>query len=97
MTIQINLSELTKKLDEASKLKSKVMKKALPIFVGYTPIRTGNARSRTHLSNNTIIARYPYAQRLEEGYSKQAPNGMTAPTAKDMISIIKDLIRKGLK
>ena len=49
-------------------------------FVGLTPIKTGNARSRTKLQNNdTIVANYPYAQRLDNGWSRQAPNGMTKP------------------
>jgi len=46
--------------------------------------RPGNARRKTVLRNNEIQANYPYAQRLEEGYSSQAPNGMTEPTLKDI-------------
>lgn len=49
-------------------------------FVSLTPIKTGNARSRTRLVNNkTIEANYPYAQRLDQGWSRQAPNGMVKP------------------
>lgn len=49
-------------------------------FVRLTPVRSGNARRNTNLRNNdTIVASYPYAQRLDEGWSKQAPNGMTKP------------------
>lgn len=49
-------------------------------FKSLTPIDTGNARSRTTLVNNeTIRADYPYAQRLDQGWSRQAPNGMTKP------------------
>lgn len=45
-----------------------------------TPIKTGNAKSKTNLKGkNSIIADYPYADRLDKGYSKQAPNGMTKP------------------
>lgn len=40
----------------------------------------GNARRKTTLKNNTIDANYPYAKRLDEGYSSQAPDGMTEPT-----------------
>lgn len=40
----------------------------------------GNARRKTVVKNNEIQANYPYAQRLEEGYSSQAPKGMTEPT-----------------
>lgn len=42
--------------------------------------KPGNARRKTVLKNNEIQANYPYAQRLEEGYSSQAPKGMTEPT-----------------
>jgi hypothetical protein len=49
-------------------------------FVKDTPIRSGNARRSTTLSGNTIKAEYAYAKRLDQGYSKQAPQGMSAPT-----------------
>ena len=49
-------------------------------FVSLTPIRSGNARNHTRLrGNSTIEANYPYAQRLDNGWSKQAPAGMTKP------------------
>lgn len=49
-------------------------------FVSLTPIKTGNARRNTEMNNQQIIeAKYPYAQRLDQGYSKQAPQGMTRP------------------
>lgn len=54
---------------------------AYKFFVKETPIRSGNARRKTTLKNKKIIdANYPYAQRLDEGYSKQSPQGMTEPT-----------------
>lgn len=50
-------------------------------FKAHTPIRSGRARRNTFLKNkNEIIGQYPYAQRLDEGYSRQAPDGMTKPT-----------------
>jgi hypothetical protein len=48
-------------------------------FVALTPIDTGNARSRTRLHGDTIEANYPYAQRLDQGHSRQAPQGMVKP------------------
>ena len=48
-------------------------------FVDLTPIRSGNARKRTRLNQDTIVADYPYAQRLDAGSSRQAPQGMTRP------------------
>ena len=45
-----------------------------------TPRRSGNAKRQTRLRGSTIEARYPYAKRLDEGWSKQAPRGMSTPT-----------------
>lgn len=49
-------------------------------FKSLTPVDTGNARRNTRLSGNqTIEANYQYAVPLDNGHSKQAPNGMTKP------------------
>ena len=56
------------------------LERLLFFFKAHTPIRTGNARSRTVIKNDTIVAAYPYAQRLDNGYSSQAPDGMSRPT-----------------
>ena len=68
-------------------------KEAYAEFVKDTPIRSGNARRKTKLSGNKIIAGYNYAQKLDEGFSRQAPDGMTKPTEefikKRMTQIIK--------
>jgi len=74
-------------------LKSKLTPQALtqiayPYFKGYTPVRTGNARGHTNIRNTEIVADYPYAQRLDEGYSKQSPQGMTEPTVKEVVKYI---------
>jgi len=64
-------------------------------FVSLTPIRTGNARSNTALKNNdTIEARYPYAQRLDQGWSKQAPTGMTRPFERWVRAKVKQIFGK---
>lgn len=44
---------------------------------GYVP---GNARRSTRLRGRTIEGVYPYAERLEDGWSRQAPKGMSDPT-----------------
>ena len=62
-------------------------KQAHQEFVALTPIARvngGNARRRTRLNNNIITADYPYATRLNDGYSRQAPQGMTDPWTKWM-------------
>ena len=56
---------------------------AYTYFRSITPIAAvngGNARRNTFLKKDTIVAAYPYAQRLDDGYSRQAPDGMTRPT-----------------
>lgn len=61
-------------------------------FKSVTPIRSGNARSRTDLANTDIEANYPYSVRLEkEGWSSQAPNGMSEPTIEFARSRLRDL------
>jgi len=45
-----------------------------------TPIRSGNARKRTRLQGSKIKADYNYAVPLDNGWSKQAPQGMSKPT-----------------
>jgi hypothetical protein len=59
---------------------AKVPADAFIFFRAHTPVRTGNARRNTFLSKNTIVGAYPYAQRLDDGYSSQAPDGMSKPT-----------------
>lgn len=53
---------------------------AFVFFRAHTPVRTGNARRKTVLVKDTIVGAYPYAQRLDDGYSPQAPDGMSRPT-----------------
>lgn len=62
---------------------------AYKYWVSITPIDTGNARRSTSLSGKTIHANYPYADRLDKGWSKQAKNGMIKPT--------QEFIRKRVK
>jgi len=69
-------------------------KKAYQFWRKTTPKRTGNARRKTVLRNNEIRARYPYAQRLDDGYSRQAPDGMSKPTFQYIRQITKRMLRK---
>ena len=74
--------EIRKRLQQLSnQLESdKLAQEAYRFFKGITPIKSGNARLNTSISGSDIEANYPYAQRLDTGYSKQAPRGMTTPT-----------------
>lgn len=77
------IRDLTRKIE-------RLVDDAADHFRAETPIRTGNARRNTSKKRNTIEADYPYATRLNEGYSRQAPNGMTEPT----IDFIRQQIRR---
>jgi hypothetical protein len=75
------------------KLKN-VPKKALEIWLDNTPKRSGDAKKKTKLKGDTIHANYPYAKRLDEGWSKQAPNGISEPTEKALDEHLDKIIRK---
>jgi hypothetical protein len=62
---------------------AKLPREAYEFFKEITPRKTGNARRKTKLRNKAIIdADYPYAKRLDEGWSPKAPQGMSRPTIK---------------
>jgi len=76
------MSKINKRLNKvlATLDDKELTKVAYKKFVEVTPIDKGNARRNTKKQGNEIVANYPYATRLEEGYSKQAPQGMSEPT-----------------
>lgn len=71
-----------------------VPKKSYDYFVAETPIQSGNARRSTRLRDTTIKADYGYAHRLDTGWSRQAPDGMTDPTIRYVDKLISDNVRK---
>lgn len=84
---------LTSKLKKVQKKLNNVPDEAFDFFVKQTPIRSGNARRNTRLQNKeTIQADYPYAKRLDEGYSKQSPKGMIKPTINFIRKRVKEII-----
>jgi hypothetical protein len=80
-------TNITKRIAEVERiLDPKVIaKQAYRVFRENTPVNTGNAYKKTILKDDTIEARYPYAQRLDQGYSPKKPEGMSKPTL-DFIS-----------
>tara|TARA_R110002126_G_scaffold189105_1_gene337405 strand:+ start:505 stop:792 length:288 start_codon:yes stop_codon:yes gene_type:complete len=80
MSVTLNINTMSSSLKRIQKKLAQVPKEAFKEFVSDTPIRSGNARRKTKLKGKTIVADYPYAKRLDEGYSKQSPDGMTKPT-----------------
>lgn len=75
--------EMTKFNKLMTKLKKNVeglSKGAYEVFVENTPENTGNAKRKTRLAGDKIIADYDYSQKLDEGFSRKKPKGMTEPT-----------------
>lgn len=85
---------VTKQLAGVKNGLKNLSKDALVEMQKLTPIRTGNARRNTIRSGDTLIANYPYAGKLDEGSSNQAPDGITKPldewVRKEVDRIIKD-------
>lgn len=96
MTVQMNI-DLTKFKNKVSNLLSvetQLVDQIYRHFHDITPYKTGNARAHTILVKNRIVAGYPYAEKLDQGYSKQAPKGMTGPTEEFAKKIITQAIQK---
>jgi len=94
MALNFNMSEVSKMFEAAEKVAPTLTKETYDYFVESTPIKTGNARRNTTLRGSTIDANYNYAERLDEGSSRQAPKGMSGPTEKFLEKRINDLIGK---
>lgn len=91
----VDTSGLNAKLNNLEELKEQIMPKAYKYFKSITPKRSGNARFQTKLNNQyEIETTYPYAERLDNGWSKQAPNGMTKPTEKEIARLVQQYVRK---
>lgn len=85
-TIKPKLKSMRDKLN-------KLPEEAYKVFVKETPVRSGNARRSTKLKNKKEIqANYPYAQRLDEGWSKQSPDGMVKPTQEFIVNRFKKIM-----
>lgn len=76
------MSNISKKLNLTLKTlnDNKLAEVGYAKFKDVTPRDKGNAVRNTKLEGNEIVADYPYATRLENGYSSQAPEGMSKPT-----------------
>ena len=86
---------ITPDIDRQLRLLERLPRDAYEHWRSITPVDTGRARRSTRLRGDTIVARYPYAERLDQGYSKQAPDGMSKPTEKFVEQRIEKISRKG--
>lgn len=83
--VKFNMTPIQRYTRTKTKAIRELPQRALDFFVAQTPVDTGHARRSTHLKGKndaTIHANYPYAQKLDDGHSQQAPKGMTEPTKK---------------
>lgn len=94
MKIEKTSDFITPSLTRLQKRLEAVPQGAYKEFVRNTPKATGNARSKTRLRTDTIIADYPYAKRLDKGYSRQAPKGMTEPMLAWLKNTLRQILRK---
>jgi len=96
MEIKIDIKDaITPDLKRIQKELAALPKQALDKYVSLTPVAGGNARRRTKLKGkDTISADYAYAGRLDEGYSKQAPEGMTTPWEKWLDNKLNNIMDK---
>ena len=80
MAFKLTKDSITPSLSKKMKELEKLPQQAFVFFQAQTPVRSGNARSRTKLNRDVIVAGYGYARKLDNGYSAQAPDGMSKPT-----------------
>ena len=91
--VKVDIKDLmTGEIKKIKQELAKVPQQGLVQFRALTPIRSGNARRNTYLDRDTIRADYPYAQRLDEGWSKQAPRGITRPWEQWLRNRIKQIM-----
>jgi len=94
MALKKTLDRITPSLSKIQRQLDTVPAQAHKFFVSVTPRDSGNARSKTSLKGNVIEANYPYARRLDKGWSKQAPRGMITPTMRFLERLVRRIIRK---
>jgi hypothetical protein len=93
MTVKLEKDTITPSISKMKLALEQLPRTAFLEWVKITPIQTGNARRKTRLNKNTIEAAYPYAQRLDEGYSKQARQGMSEPVRRFIEREMKKIMR----
>ena len=95
MGLRINDNDVKQLFRDLNKIPPAVIKDASNFMRNATPIDKGNAQRNTRLeSNGRIGARYPYAERLDTGWSKDAPKGFTKPTIDKIEDLVDEQIRK---
>ena len=82
------LDKATKKIfDHIDDVVARVSQDTIAEAKRITPVRSGRAKRswkkvKTGKYSFEVVNRVPYAERLDAGYSKQAPRGITRPASK---------------
>ncbi len=92
MAITVNDKDFKRLLKDIMKTANADWQKAGTHFRNITPIDTGNAKRNTNTRGKVIRANYGYASKLDEGFSRQAPGGMSDPT----ITYYEDILERDL-
>jgi hypothetical protein len=93
--MKVDLGGVQKLTREKTRQLTELPKRALDFFIAQTPIDTGYARRQTRLEGDkTIHADYAYADRLNNGWSIQAPRGMVKPTQDWLYREFKKIFKK---
>ena len=99
VTIQFNgnkvAADLNRELDQTVR---QISQDYFDLVKEKTPVRTGRAKRGWRLKKQRELSysvnnRVPYVGRLDEGYSKQAPRGMTRPAAREVLRTSRRRIR----
>lgn len=94
MTVRLTVDTITPSIQRMRAALQALPQAATDVWIKNTPVRTGNARSRTGLrQNRDIVADYPYAQRLDQGWSRQSPQGMSRPTQRFIDQQMRKIMR----
>jgi len=89
----VDSSDIIKLFDQLETSITKAWQETGTFFKNTTPVRTGNARSRTRTVGDRISGDYGYAGRLDDGWSKQAPQGMSDPSIEYFEKQIDNIVR----
>lgn len=100
--MKVDLNDWMNQLTTLKTVKSAVMPKVFNEFKNQTPVKSGYAKRNTTFSNNTINAKYKYAEVLDAGRgyrdgqmrgSEQAPKGMSTPALEVMIKEVNNFVK----
>jgi hypothetical protein len=94
MSVTKTLDKITPSLSRIQQQFPKILAETHKKFVSVTPKASGNARNKTKLKGNVISADYAYAKVLDQGLSRQAPQGMVKPTVAFLRQLLRRLMRK---